>query len=71
MIRLVLWVTVLVAACGPAAPTLMTPERCQSLNGEPIGDPGNGSVVQAGCPSGRRLLGYLSGMTEGGLCCAR
>jgi hypothetical protein len=44
-----------------------TPEACEAEGGEPIADPGDGSLRS--CPDGRPTLGSIEGYDEGGLCC--
>ena len=53
------------ALCGPLSCTF---DECRALGGEPLADPGDGSLRQ--CPQGRRSIGRLTDTYEGGFCCA-
>lgn len=49
-----------------------TVAACTAAGGQPVSDPGDGSVVAVGCPGGRAVLGSIhpsEGWDEGGLCC--
>ncbi len=54
---------------GHGENTRVLPGECAALGGEALYDPGDGSVLEAGCPDDRALLAMLVGI-EGGLCCA-
>ena len=46
-------------------------EACEEAGGEPLYDPGDGSISLRGCPDDRQELGFLTpGGGEGALCCA-
>jgi Kazal-type serine protease inhibitor domain len=48
----------------------LTPQQCVASGGEPIGDPGDGSVTLAGCPDGAAAIATIdANWDEGGLCC--
>jgi hypothetical protein len=50
----------------------LSPQACEQAGGDPIGDPGDGSVSTVGCPNQRRPLGFVvPGGIEGTLCCQR
>lgn len=42
---------------------------CQQQGATVYSDPGDGSLMEAGCPAGKRVLSFISGFDEGGLCC--
>lgn len=48
-----------------------TPAQCSAIGGVALTDPGDGSLLRAGCPARTQLLGNVSGYIEGGLCCER
>jgi hypothetical protein len=51
--------------------SVYTLDECAAAGGEPVIDPGDGSVVTVGCGAGRATLGYIDAdWDEGGLCCA-
>lgn len=54
-------------ACGDTEP--LTLDQCRALGGQPVLDPGDGSVHEEGCPDGQARLGPLDFGIEGGLCC--
>jgi hypothetical protein len=47
----------------------LSPDECVEAGGEVLGDPGDHSLVRAGCPDLRENLGFVSFGFEGGLCC--
>jgi hypothetical protein len=48
-----------------------TPEQCAAVGGVAVADPGDGSVVEGGCPGGASSLGPIDAdWDEGGLCCS-
>jgi hypothetical protein len=69
------WVTSILTvglalACEVAPPpTVLTPDECEDAGGRIIGDPGDGSSYENGCPGGGRLLGNVALGIEGGICC--
>jgi hypothetical protein len=62
------------AICCEVPPSL-TDDECRARGGESVGDPGNGSSYQDGCPGGDELIGWLTACDtpglcgEGGICC--
>lgn len=57
---------------GPCFPAWhgYTVAECQQRGGIALSDPGDGSIVQGGCPRGMRSLGFIdAGWDEGGRCC--
>ena len=54
--------------CAPAPVSI---PQCRAMGGEPLSDPGDGSLLRAGCPDQRRMVARMADFDEGGLCCTR
>jgi hypothetical protein len=56
---------------GPCCkPIVVSSSECAALEADTFTDPGDGSLSEAGCPDGRKLLAHVVGFDEGALCCA-
>lgn len=44
-------------------------DACELAGGVVHSDPGDGSLMAAGCPAPARAIAFISGFIEGGLCC--